>query len=502
MADAGNMWIVIVAMHVTADTHDQQCHLLIAVKELALCAVFDRIRVDGACIDLLDGALKDIIAFLQAALIRAENTLIFAGKGIAEAILQDGAGAHNDRRLAEIFEHGQKLFLDAWHEGPVEQQLADRFRVFEVIRRLDHPDAGGPQPVLNAVCIKDVGADVIGIMRLDARPIQLRCFIAQDVACQQHAGRLAADAARADLAVLDVQQVAHGEIFPAQRKTRRLITEQATQDILLEPLSILVCRLPAVRDRIKHAVPAVAPLAGLGKAFKNRISICAGCQRAPPGSGDFQREVRRWRAAATYFDRMDINTAVKRADIGKQRRLFPDARNGLIGVLFIIDRLICDRLTPDQEGIDEQKKVRDHQIGKPVFLQIRQTVEHKKRAKRLLVNDAVHLHGKGLKAHTRIKLVFFNVGATLTQRRCVHDLLMIGKAYIDDAVALPGNIGHKSRCDIHIVADMLALPDDRIARTKKIDRLVKTVNAGTDAAFIIHRFHTSAPLFHKKIGCA
>ena len=92
MADAGNMWIVIVAMHVTADTHDQQRHLLIAVKELALCAVFDRIRVDGACIDLLDGALKDIIAFLQAALIRAENTLIFAGKGIAEAILQDGAG--------------------------------------------------------------------------------------------------------------------------------------------------------------------------------------------------------------------------------------------------------------------------------------------------------------------------------------------------------------------------------------------------------------------------
>ena len=34
MADAGNMRIVIVAMHVTADTHDQQCHLLIAVKSL------------------------------------------------------------------------------------------------------------------------------------------------------------------------------------------------------------------------------------------------------------------------------------------------------------------------------------------------------------------------------------------------------------------------------------------------------------------------------------
>lgn len=47
---------------------------------------------------------------------------------------------------------------------------------------------------------------------------------------------------------------------------------------------------------------------------------------------------------------------------------------------------------------------------------------------------------------------------------------------------------------------MLALPDDRIARTKKIDRLVKTVNAGADAAFIIHRFHTFAPLFHKKSG--
>ncbi|MFR6426164.1 MAG: hypothetical protein ACLUNO_12035 [Oscillospiraceae bacterium] len=75
------------------------------------------------------------------------------------------------------------------------------------------------------------------------------------------------------------------------------------------------------------------------------------------GAGDLQREVRRLRAAAAHLDRMDIDTAVKRADVGEQRRLAADARHGFIGVLFIIDRLIRDRLTPDEKRVDKQEKV-------------------------------------------------------------------------------------------------------------------------------------------------
>ena len=85
-------------------------------------------------------------------------------------------------------------------------------------------------------------------MRLDTCAVELRRFVAQDVARQEHAGCLAADAARTDLAVFDVQQVAHGEIFPAQGKARRLVAEQAAEHILLEAFSVCIRRLVPVGD--------------------------------------------------------------------------------------------------------------------------------------------------------------------------------------------------------------------------------------------------------------
>ena len=336
-------------------------------------------------------------------------------------------------------------------------------------------------------------------MRLDTCAVELRRFVAQDVARQEHACRLAADAARTDLAVFDVQQVAHGEVFPAQGKARRLVAEQAAEHVLLEAFSVGIRRLVPVGDGVKHAVPAVAPLPRLGEALKDGIVIRTGGQGAPLRAGDLQRKIRRLRAAAAHLDGMDIDTAVERADVGEQRRLAADARHGLVGVLFIIDRLIRDRLTPDEKRVDQQEKVRDHQVGKPIFLQLRQAVEHEKRAERLLVNDAVHLHGKGLKAHARIKLVFLDICAALAQRRRIHDLPVISKAYVDDAVALAGNIGHESRCDVHIVADMFTLPDDRVARTKVIDRLIEAVDAGGNAALSLHSLLLAFTIFYKGI---
>lgn len=91
MSHAGNVRIVIVAVNVAAHSHDQQSHLLIAVEEVSLCAVFDRVRVDGAGVDLLDRTLKIVVALFQTALIWAENALVFSGEGVAEAVLKNGA---------------------------------------------------------------------------------------------------------------------------------------------------------------------------------------------------------------------------------------------------------------------------------------------------------------------------------------------------------------------------------------------------------------------------
>ena len=68
-------------------------------------------------------------------------------------------------------------------------------------------------------------------MRLNPRVVQLRSFIAQNVARKQHAGGLASDAAGADLAVFYVHKILHGEVFAAQGKARRLVAEQAAHDV-------------------------------------------------------------------------------------------------------------------------------------------------------------------------------------------------------------------------------------------------------------------------------
>ena len=111
----------------------------------------------------------------------------------------------------------------------------------------------------------------------------------------------------------------------------------------------------------------------------------------------------------------------------------------------------------------------------------------------------MHLNGKGLKTHARIERIFLDVCAALAQRRRIHDLLVISKAYVDDAVALAGNIGHESRCDIHVVADVFTLPDDRVARTKVIDRLIETVDTGGNAALSLHSLLLAFTVFYKGI---
>ena len=110
---------------------------------------------------------------------------------------------------------------------------------------------------------------------------------------------------------------------------------------------------------------------------------------------------------------MHVDTAVERADIDEQRSFLADARYGLIGVLFIVDRLIRDSLTADKKRAYQQEKVRYHEVGEPVFLKIRQAVEHKEGAHRLFVDYPVHLNGEGLEAYSRIELVFMDVCSAL-----------------------------------------------------------------------------------------
>ena len=115
----------------------------------------------------------------------------------------------------------------------VQQPLLEFRGNAQVVLRLQHPGAQLPGAVLHGVGIKYVRPDEIGIVGLDPPPEQLRVRIPEDVAGQQHAHRLAADAAGADLPFFDVHQVLHGEVFPAQGQPLGFRPQQAAQDVFL-----------------------------------------------------------------------------------------------------------------------------------------------------------------------------------------------------------------------------------------------------------------------------
>ena len=91
-----HMGIIIVAMAVAADPHHQQRHLLVPIHQVSLNAVLIGFLTQGAGIHGLYRRLELPVPLLDAALVRAEYAFILTGKGVAEAILQQGAGADND----------------------------------------------------------------------------------------------------------------------------------------------------------------------------------------------------------------------------------------------------------------------------------------------------------------------------------------------------------------------------------------------------------------------
>ena len=98
----------------------------------------------------------------------------------------------------------------------------------------------------------------------------------------------------------------------------------------------------------------------------------------------------------------------------------------------------------------------------------------------------MHLHGEGLKADGGVQLVFLHVGAALGKRLRVDDLVVLAEAQIDDALPVARGMGHKFGRGEHVVADLLDLPEHRIADAQTVDRAVKALDAGPDAFFQPH----------------
>ena len=367
-----------------------------------------------------------------------------------------------------------------------------------VVLRVDHLGAQIPYAVLHGVSVEKIRAHKIRIVGLDLLPVKLRQSVPQDVARQQHARGLAADAAGADLALFDLDKILGGKIFAAQLQPGGLDAQQALDDVFAQGHAVLVGDVLAPRHEvIEHLVPAVALLAGLGEFVENGVAVRAGGEALPcSGAADAQREIHVLRVAAGHLDRQYVDVAVVGAHVQQHRHRVAYAGDGVVSVALVHHGHVGDRALLGDERRGEADEVRHHIVGKPELLQLRYAVENEKYALALAVYYPVDLHGKGLEADVGIQLVLFHVGAGGGQAVGVHDLLVVAEADVNDALSGPGNAHDEAVGDIHIVRKTVYLPGHVVAHPQILDYPVKPLDTG---AHLVAVKHTRTP--RRKIYC-
>ena len=155
-----------------------------------------------------------------------------------------------------------------------------------------------------------------------------------------------------------------------------------------------------------------------------------------------------------------------------------DAGDALARVMVEKQGEVAHGLRRGKIRVRQQEEVRDHQVGEPVFLQLREAVEDVEHALALVLDDAVHLHGEALKADVRVDLVFLRVRAAGGHGLGVHDLVVLAEAEIDDALAAAGHVHHKAVGHIGVIRQVVDLPDDVFARLQAADGAVQSGQAG------------------------
>ena len=104
-------------------SHDQDRHLFIARGKAAPLAIVQGGEGHGACVYRAHSILKGRQPLLHGSYIRNKHRIILSGKCIVETVLQDAAGADDDRSLSVVFQKMQKLLLDLIPERTVHKRV-------------------------------------------------------------------------------------------------------------------------------------------------------------------------------------------------------------------------------------------------------------------------------------------------------------------------------------------------------------------------------------------
>ena len=107
-----------------ADALQEKRHGLFEVGQPALTSVGEGVLAHGAGEDPADCLFELSEPLLGRALVDEEEAFVFAGKGVAEAVFEQAARAHQDRVLPEIVEHPFELRADFFRKLAAQHVLA------------------------------------------------------------------------------------------------------------------------------------------------------------------------------------------------------------------------------------------------------------------------------------------------------------------------------------------------------------------------------------------
>src|SRR5665647_268865 len=105
---------------------------------------------------------------------------------------------------------------------------------------------------------------------------------------------------------------------------------------------------------------------------------------------------------------MDIQLTLKAVNIQQYLGGFPNTGNCFKGMAVAQDRKVGDGIQIKKEGTSNDKKITDHQIGRPGQKQIGQAIKHIKNITAFLPDDIMNLSGKRFKPGISVKLVQHN----------------------------------------------------------------------------------------------
>ena len=168
IADTGSAGHEQVAMPGSGHSLHQQGHLFVHLLQTPAFPVIQGGQAHGAGVNGPDRLFKNPEPLFHIPGAGAEDRLVFPGKGIAEAILQDRTGPHDHGVAAIIVQQRTERALHPLGKLPLHDLFGDAFRQGEVARLRFLFDLQIPEAVVHDIGIKDVGADVEGIVRLDA----------------------------------------------------------------------------------------------------------------------------------------------------------------------------------------------------------------------------------------------------------------------------------------------------------------------------------------------